>query len=81
MPSDSPPTPSAPAHIRRPRNCFIIYLADKRKELQGNQKDVTQTVGAMWAKEEPEVRQHYARLADMERAEHKRKYPDYRYAP
>ncbi|KAJ1927967.1 slightly ste11-like protein [Tieghemiomyces parasiticus] len=72
--------------IGRPHNSFILYRRDKQKEIVRdnpnlNQKFVSKKVGEMWKNESKEVKEHYARLAEIEKQEHKKRHPDYRYNP
>ncbi len=72
----------------RPCNCFILYRRDyqKKSKLRNNThlpdlSFVSKTAAAKWAQESQEVKRKYLEKAQMEKEEHKRKYPNYVYRP
>ncbi|KAJ1927968.1 hypothetical protein IWQ60_002474 [Tieghemiomyces parasiticus] len=72
--------------VGRPPNKFMIYRCDKQKEVARdnptlNQKYISQLIGKMWVNEAKEIKEHYTRLADIGRQEHKKRHPNYRYNP
>ncbi|KAJ1925039.1 hypothetical protein IWQ60_004820 [Tieghemiomyces parasiticus] len=72
--------------VGRPPNKFMIYRCDKQKEVARNnptlnQKYISQLIGKMWVNEAKEIKEHYTRLADIGRREHKKRHPNYRYNP
>ncbi|KAJ1658466.1 hypothetical protein IWQ61_002288 [Dispira simplex] len=72
--------------VARPHNSFILYRKDKAKEITRdnpnmNQKEVSKTIGKLWREESKEVKEHYARLSQIHKEEHRRKHPTYKYTP
>ena len=68
----------------RPRNSWILYRRDQLSRLprgQMTQADVSQLISKMWREAPEHVHIEYERLAEEEKAEHKRLFPDYRYRP
>ena len=68
----------------RPRNSWILYRRDQLRRLprgQMTQADVSQLISKMWREAPAHVHAEYERLAEEEKAEHKRMFPDYRYRP
>ncbi|OAQ26516.1 hypothetical protein K457DRAFT_49750, partial [Linnemannia elongata AG-77] len=66
----------------RPPNSFIIY----RKEHSAGYSKITaaelsKILGEQWAKEPPERRAYYARLAKVAEKEHALKFPYYKFTP
>jgi len=81
------PTP-APAddepHIKRPQNSWILYRSQKLKEYRGPKKEqssYSQMLGAQWAAEPPEVKEHYKMLSETMKREHAAANPGYKYKP
>ncbi|CCF59315.1 hypothetical protein KAFR_0G02830 [Kazachstania africana CBS 2517] len=85
---------SFPQHIPRPRNAFILFrqhlhpsLFPKDKELlttQGSFKtnsDVSREIGQRWRQLSDEEKKYWQALAQKEKEEHRKKYPDYKYTP
>ena len=76
-------------HTPRPSNSFILYRREKHMEIMGQYKGVktlnnnviSKIVANMWRSETPEVKAHFAGLADAEKRAHMEKYPDYKYRP
>ncbi|CDO72807.1 hypothetical protein BN946_scf184994.g60 [Trametes cinnabarina] len=79
-PEDQPP---------RPPNAWMLYRADKSKELtQGRpagmvllQAEISRILGQRWALETPSVRDFYEQKAKEAKEAHERMYPDYQYIP
>ncbi|TFY64014.1 hypothetical protein EVG20_g6086 [Dentipellis fragilis] len=72
----------------RPRNAWILYRSDKIRQLppredgrSRTQAEVSQLISKMWAEVSPEERADYEARADRAKAEHMKKWPDYKYAP
>ncbi|KAJ7497114.1 hypothetical protein FB451DRAFT_967132, partial [Mycena latifolia] len=66
----------------RPPNAWILYRAEKSKEIgRKAQSDVSKEISAMWKAEAPHVRAEYERRADLKKAEHQAMYPEYRFQP
>ncbi|KAJ3354048.1 hypothetical protein HDU91_005826 [Kappamyces sp. JEL0680] len=76
-------------HTPRPSNSFILYRREKHVEIMSQYKGVktlnnnviSKIVANMWRSESPEVKAHFAALADAEKKAHLLKYPDYKYRP
>lgn len=91
-PSDAPRKPAArrkksEGHIPRPPNAFMLFRADfvKQKHVPGSiettHSTLSKIIGTCWralALEEKRVWEHRAKVA---KAEHKTKYPHYRFRP
>jgi hypothetical protein len=77
------------SHTPRPSNSFILYRREKHIEIMQQYKGVktlnnnviSKIVANMWRQETPEVKAHFAGLADAEKRAHMLKYPDYKYRP
>ncbi|KAL0956112.1 hypothetical protein HGRIS_002280 [Hohenbuehelia grisea] len=79
------------AHIARPPNAWILYRADKYKELVRDRKtlhqppatqaEMSKKLSNLWRHESLEVKQFYEQRADMRKMEHLALYPDYRFQP
>nr|GAT57678.1 predicted protein [Mycena chlorophos] len=66
----------------RPPNAWILYRADKAKEIgRKAQADVSREISLLWRNERPEIRAEYERRADIKKAEHQLMYPQYRFQP
>ncbi|KAI0072715.1 HMG-box, partial [Panus rudis PR-1116 ss-1] len=70
----------------RPRNPFIIFrsahAASVREQMRGStQADISKYISALWAACSPTEKAHYERMAALEKEEHERKYPDYKFRP
>lgn len=72
--------------IARPMNSFMMYrsaYADRIKAwcAGNNHKFVSQISGLSWPREPPEIRDAYLFLALVERKNHQKAHPDYKFAP
>ncbi|KLJ08662.1 hypothetical protein EMPG_15901 [Blastomyces silverae] len=72
--------------ISRPMNSFMLYrsaYAEATKEWcsQNNHQVVSRVAGLSWPKEPREVRDYYERLANIERDNHGKAHPNYKFAP
>ena len=73
--------------VPRPMNSFILYrwaysdLVGAVAKAGGNQMAVSTVAGESWRMESEEVREEFARLAEIEAREHERAWPDYRFRP
>ncbi|KAF8986887.1 high mobility group box domain-containing protein, partial [Cyathus striatus] len=68
----------------RPLNAFMIYRAEKQKEMQDlklPRNNLSKIIGARWRALSAEERLVYKGKADDAAIEHKIKYPDYKYSP
>ncbi|RMZ92072.1 hypothetical protein DV736_g723, partial [Chaetothyriales sp. CBS 134916] len=73
-------------YISRPMNSFMLYrsaYAERVKQFcrENNHQVVSQVTGASWPLEPESVRREYERLAILERDNHARAFPDYKFAP
>ena len=72
--------------IKRPQNSFILYrsayanVAKAFSEVDNHQL-VSSLCGQSWAIEPPEVREHFAELARLERDNHAKAHPGYKFSP
>jgi hypothetical protein len=77
------------SHTPRPSNSFILYRREKHLEIMQQNKGakspnnnvISKIVADMWRKETPEIKAHFAALADAEKRAHMLIYPDYKYRP
>ncbi|KAL6239059.1 hypothetical protein BDW75DRAFT_166013 [Aspergillus navahoensis] len=72
--------------IPRPMNSFMLYrsaYANRVKEYfrQQNHQVVSSASGASWNMETPEIRAKYERLAVIEKRNHLKAYPGYKFTP
>lgn len=73
--------------IARPMNRFMLYrsaYAERTKKWcdQNNHQIVSKVTGQSWKKlESKEIKDYYDRLAMIERENHQRAFPDYKFAP
>lgn len=72
--------------IPRPMNSFMLYrsaYADRVKEYckEGNHQVISQITGASWAMEPQSVKELFERYADLDRQNHQKAHPDYKFAP
>uniref|UniRef100_A0A093V3V0 HMG-box protein STE11 n=1 Tax=Talaromyces marneffei PM1 TaxID=1077442 RepID=A0A093V3V0_TALMA len=72
--------------IARPMNSFIMYrsaYAERVKEWcsQNNHQFISCLAGASWPIEPPEIREKYKLLALVERDNHQKAHPQYKFAP
>lgn len=72
--------------IARPMNSFMLYrsaYAERTKKWcsQNNHQVVSRVSGQSWPKEPPEIREKYELLALVERDNHQKAHPDYKFAP
>ncbi|KAI5292962.1 hypothetical protein KEM55_007389, partial [Ascosphaera atra] len=72
--------------IARPMNSFMLYrsaYAERTKEWcsKNNHQIVSSVSGQSWPLEPPEVRDKYEKLAVIDRENHKKAHPNYKFAP
>jgi hypothetical protein len=72
--------------VARPMNSFMLYrsaYAERTKEwfAHNNHQDVSEAAGASWRIETPEIREKYERLANIEKANHLKAHPGYKFSP
>lgn len=73
--------------IPRPRNAFILYRQKYHQTVFGDSlerksnSEISRELGNRWRNLPPEEREHWNLLAKEEKANHAKKYPDYRYIP
>ncbi|MBO9493726.1 hypothetical protein J7438_06455 [Thalassotalea sp. G20_0] len=69
-------------HIPRPRNAFIIFRSIKAKEVKDcYQSELSKLVAKDWNKMSEKQKEFFVQKAKLEKAEHKKKYPDYKFHP
>ncbi|CAG8464289.1 2726_t:CDS:1 [Ambispora leptoticha] len=85
----------ADGKIKRPPNCFIFFRqititlikdtqmsAEDRKFFETlDQPQLSKILGALWKSLSADVKSHYKELCDKVVALHKKRYPDWKYAP
>ncbi|ERF76096.1 hypothetical protein EPUS_01429 [Endocarpon pusillum Z07020] len=72
--------------VPRPMNSFMLYrsaYAERVKEYckEGNHQVISQITGASWSMEPHEVKELYEKYADIDRQNHSKAHPDYKFAP
>jgi HMG (high mobility group) box len=72
--------------VPRPMNSFMLYrsaYAERVKEYckEGNHQIISQITGASWAMEPQEIKEMYEKYADLDRQNHQKAHPDYKFAP
>ncbi|EAW20681.1 HMG-box domain-containing protein [Aspergillus fischeri NRRL 181] len=72
--------------VARPMNSFMLYrsaYAERTKEwvAQNNHQVVSKVAGDSWRIETPEIREKYELLANMEKANHLKAHPGYKFSP
>ncbi|KAM5351933.1 hypothetical protein ACJ41O_004656 [Fusarium nematophilum] len=72
--------------IPRPRNAFILYRQHHQAEVVAHNPnlsnpEISKIIGEQWKEESEEVKSNWKALADKEKQNHQRLYPDYRYQP
>ncbi|KAJ1310867.1 hypothetical protein OPQ81_009385 [Rhizoctonia solani] len=75
-----------PGHIPRPRNAFILYRSwyvrqGFLSDIENDHREISRIVGKIWKKMSPEEQAPWKGLAEQEKVEHARMYPNYKYSP
>ncbi|KAF7308095.1 Silenced mating-type M-specific polypeptide Mc [Mycena kentingensis (nom. inval.)] len=66
----------------RPSNAWILYRADKCREMPGGSQGTnSKVISAMWKNESAEVRAVYEAMAERAKQAHALEYPGYKYRP
>ncbi|WVQ79691.1 hypothetical protein IAT38_001791 [Cryptococcus sp. DSM 104549] len=74
-------------HIPRPRNAFILFrkhVVDSKlipTSVEMRHQNVSIITAKMWSEAPPDQKAHFNDLARIEKEEHMKKYPGYRYQP
>ncbi|WVQ72004.1 hypothetical protein IAR50_001548 [Cryptococcus sp. DSM 104548] len=74
-------------HIPRPRNAFILFrkhVVDAKlipTSVEMRHQNVSIITAKMWSEAPPDQKAHFNELARIEKEEHLKKYPGYRYQP
>jgi HMG (high mobility group) box len=72
--------------VPRPMNSFMLYrsaYAERVKEYckEGNHQIISQITGSSWAMEPQAIKELYEKYADIDRQNHSKAHPDYKFAP
>jgi len=73
--------------IPRPSNSFMLYRMAYTDRIQAlsreadNHQVVSSVAGESWRMETEQVREEFAQLAEVEKVQHEKAWPDYRYQP
>ncbi|KAL3464770.1 hypothetical protein BJX64DRAFT_286252 [Aspergillus heterothallicus] len=72
--------------VARPMNSFMLYRSayqERTKQwfAQSNHQVVSEVTGDSWARESPEIKAKYIRLASIEKQNHLRAHPGYKFTP
>lgn len=86
---DIVPDPVTKLKIPRPPNAFILFRSDILKKIRekdpknktGKQRFLSRVAGEAWRRITPEERQAFNKLAEEARADHLKKYPNYKFSP
>ncbi|PBL02461.1 hypothetical protein ARMGADRAFT_255701 [Armillaria gallica] len=86
---DIVPEPVTKLKIPRPPNAFILFRSDILKKIRekdpknktGKQRFLSRVAGEAWRRTIPEERQAFNKLAEEARADHLKKYPNYKFSP
>ncbi|KAI1791262.1 high mobility group box domain-containing protein, partial [Ganoderma leucocontextum] len=79
-----------PEKIPRPPNAWIIYRGDRLTEWKAGrspndppvkQADISRLIALRWKEEDDPIKLEYEKRAAIAKAEHKKRYPDYKYNP
>ncbi|CAE6446331.1 unnamed protein product [Rhizoctonia solani] len=75
-----------PGHIPRPRNAFILYRSwyvrqGFLSDVENDHREISRIVGKIWKQMSPEEQAPWRAMAEEEKAEHARMYPNYKYSP
>lgn len=79
-----------PQKIPRPPNAWILYRTDRLREWRETrspndppmkQADISRFISTTWKIEPDDIKLDYEKRAAIAKAEHKKKYPDYKYNP
>lgn len=65
--------------VKRPQNAFFLYKSSIAKINKGSVIDLSKEAGKLWAEESAETKASFQLLADEERREHFRKYPNFKW--
>ncbi|THU80538.1 hypothetical protein K435DRAFT_620607, partial [Dendrothele bispora CBS 962.96] len=71
----------------RPMNAFFFYRSamckdpDGVKRVEKDNRHVSRITGLRWRELSEEEKAPFFRMADQAKLEHKKKYPDYHFAP
>ncbi|KAH9852220.1 high mobility group box domain-containing protein, partial [Lenzites betulinus] len=80
-------TPSTDEQPARPSNAFMLYRTDQHRIMKqnadapGRESDISKQIGKKWKAEPEEVKKLYKARAAATAAEHKRRYPNYKFTP
>ena len=89
-PSRQSEEPGKPKKIPRPPNAWIIYRTDRLNEWKESrspydppvkQADISRMIALRWKHESGPMKLEYEKRAAIAKAEHKKKYPNYKYNP
>ncbi|SAM09796.1 hypothetical protein [Absidia glauca] len=79
-------TTTATKKISRPINCFMTFRLEKYPEIQRqspkmNHRDISKVIAKWWKEMSDHEKEPYRIQAFKAKAEHEKKYPDYKYRP
>jgi len=75
-----------PGKVKRPMNAFMLYRKAYQQRAkawadQHNHQVVSRVCGMSWPKEHTPVRDQFKRWAEIERENHQKAHPDYKFTP
>lgn len=80
--------PSTGQKILRPRNAWILYRKTRLNDIaplpDGSRQPMAKAssiISSWWRNESKDIKRKFEMLAAQEKAEHKRRYPEYKYKP
>ncbi|KAI8332895.1 high mobility group box domain-containing protein [Chlamydoabsidia padenii] len=75
-----------PKKIGRPINCFMAFRLEKHQEISSqtpglNHRDISKIIAKWWKEASEAEKAPYRAIASKAKAEHAKRYPDYKYQP
>ncbi|TRM58939.1 high mobility group box domain-containing protein, partial [Schizophyllum amplum] len=80
---------TSPTHVPRPANMYMLFRRARQAEIVAEntdptvppQQNLSKRIGREWNALSPEDRRYWKVEAEKEKREHKRLYPNYKFAP
>lgn len=86
-PSLTSRSPEPAEHVRRPKNPFILFRCDFVKRgvvpasVERDHRTISRIAGRTWRMMSPAQKRPWELMAALEKAEHAKRHPDYKYKP
>ncbi|ORZ23195.1 high mobility group box domain-containing protein [Absidia repens] len=83
---NSSSTSASTQKIGRPINCFMAFRLEKHREISSqspglNHRDISKIIAKWWKEATDIEKAPYRAIAEKAKAEHAKKYPNYKYKP